>query len=50
VPELVRSPEAQAGFLTSLDRFAGYLATRTGRTGAGAPGIGHRSASPGERR
>jgi uncharacterized protein YndB with AHSA1/START domain len=26
VPEAVRSPEAQAGFLTSLDRFAGYLA------------------------
>ena len=33
VPEFARSPEAQAGFLTSLDRFAGYLATRT--TGPG---------------
>jgi uncharacterized protein YndB with AHSA1/START domain len=27
VPEAVRSPEAQAGFATSLDRFAAYLAT-----------------------
>jgi uncharacterized protein YndB with AHSA1/START domain len=26
VPEALRSPQAQAGFLTSLDRFAGYLA------------------------
>lgn len=26
VPEPIRSPEAQAGFLTSLDRFAAYLA------------------------
>jgi len=26
VPEEFRSPEAQAGFLTSLDRFAAYLA------------------------
>jgi uncharacterized protein YndB with AHSA1/START domain len=26
VPEEYRSPEAQAGFLTSLDRFAAYLA------------------------
>jgi len=26
VPETFRSPEAQAGFLTSLDRFAAYLA------------------------
>jgi uncharacterized protein YndB with AHSA1/START domain len=25
VPEALRSPEAQAGFLTSLDRFAAYL-------------------------
>lgn len=25
VPEMFRSPEAQAGFLTSLDRFAAYL-------------------------
>jgi uncharacterized protein YndB with AHSA1/START domain len=50
VPEPVRSPEAQAGFLTSLDRFAGYLAIRTGRSGAGAPGIGRRATSPGERR
>jgi hypothetical protein len=33
VPEFARSPEAQAGFLTSLDRFAGYLAART--TGPG---------------
>lgn len=27
-PEAMRSPEAQAGFLTSLDRFATYLATQ----------------------
>jgi uncharacterized protein YndB with AHSA1/START domain len=27
VPEMFRSPEAQAGFLSSLDRFASYLAT-----------------------
>lgn len=27
VPEAFRSPEAQAGFKTSLDRFAAYLAT-----------------------
>jgi uncharacterized protein YndB with AHSA1/START domain len=27
VPETFRSPEAQAGFATSLDRFAGYLKT-----------------------
>jgi len=26
VPDAFRSPEAQAGFLTSLDRFAAYLA------------------------
>lgn len=32
VPEMFRSPQAQAGFLTSLDRFAAYLGrlTRTG--------------------
>ena len=35
VPAAFRSPEAQAGFLTSLDRFAGYLATLTG--GPGGP-------------
>jgi uncharacterized protein YndB with AHSA1/START domain len=28
VPEMFRSLEAQAGFLSSLDRFAAYLATR----------------------
>jgi len=28
VPDSFRSPEAQAGFLTSLDRFAAYLKTR----------------------
>jgi hypothetical protein len=33
VPEFARSAEAQAGFLTSLDRFAGYLANLT--TGPG---------------
>lgn len=33
VPEPVRRPEAQQGFLTSLDRFAGYL----GRLAAGRP-------------
>jgi len=27
VPEMFRSPEAQAGFKTSLDRFDGYLTT-----------------------
>jgi uncharacterized protein YndB with AHSA1/START domain len=27
-PDYARSPEAQAGFLTSLDRFAAYLKTR----------------------
>jgi uncharacterized protein YndB with AHSA1/START domain len=27
VPEMYRSPEAQAGFQSSLDRFAAYLAT-----------------------
>ena len=27
VPEMFRSPQAQAGFLTSLDRFAVYLST-----------------------
>jgi uncharacterized protein YndB with AHSA1/START domain len=32
VPEPLRSPEAQAGFLSSLDRFAGYLATLAGDT------------------
>jgi uncharacterized protein YndB with AHSA1/START domain len=29
VPEAIRSPEAQAGFLTSLDRFAAYLVSLT---------------------
>ncbi|MEO8695119.1 MAG: SRPBCC domain-containing protein [Acidimicrobiales bacterium] len=29
VPEMFRSPEAQAGFKSSLDRFAAYLATIT---------------------
>ena len=29
VPAMYRSPEAQAGFKTSLDRFAAYLATQT---------------------
>ncbi len=33
VPEMYRSPEAQAGFLTSLDRFAAYLATFPRETG-----------------
>jgi uncharacterized protein YndB with AHSA1/START domain len=28
VPDYARSPKAQAGFLTSLDRFAAYLKTR----------------------
>lgn len=31
VPEAYRSPEAQAGFLTSLDRFAAYLVQLQGR-------------------
>jgi hypothetical protein len=30
VPEVFRRPEAQAGFLTSLDRFAAYLGQITG--------------------
>ncbi len=30
VPEMLRSPEAQAGFLTSLDRFAYYLGQLSG--------------------
>jgi uncharacterized protein YndB with AHSA1/START domain len=30
VPEMFRSPEAQAGFLTSLDRFAAYLGQLSG--------------------
>ena len=30
VPEMLRSPEAQAGFLTSLDRFADYLGQLSG--------------------
>jgi uncharacterized protein YndB with AHSA1/START domain len=41
VPEAVRSPEAQAGFRTSLDRFAGYLAALAG-TGATGGGPGAR--------
>jgi uncharacterized protein YndB with AHSA1/START domain len=28
VPDYARTPEAQAGFLTALDRFAAYLKTR----------------------
>jgi len=32
VPEPFRSPEAQAGFLTSLDRFAAYLGTLRARS------------------
>ena len=32
VPAAFRSPEAQAGFTTSLDRFAAYLATLPGDT------------------
>jgi uncharacterized protein YndB with AHSA1/START domain len=31
VPEAFRSPEAQAGFVTSLDRFAAYLVQLCGR-------------------
>lgn len=30
VPEMYRSPEAQAGFATSLDRFAAYVASLAG--------------------
>jgi uncharacterized protein YndB with AHSA1/START domain len=30
VPEMLRGPEAQAGFLTSLDRFADYLGQLSG--------------------
>ncbi len=41
VPEAVRSPEAQAGFLTSLDRFARYLAALAG-TGGGRGAEGAR--------
>ena len=36
VPPEIRSPQAQAGFLTALDRLAAYLA-RQARPGAGAP-------------
>ena len=36
VPEAARSPQAQAGFLTSLDRFARYLATLGGGSGTEA--------------
>lgn len=32
VPEPMRTPQAQAGFLTSLDRFAEHLDHLTGRT------------------
>jgi uncharacterized protein YndB with AHSA1/START domain len=32
VPEAFRSPEAQAGFLTSLDRFAAYINHLNGRS------------------
>jgi hypothetical protein len=28
VPEMMRSPEAQAGMLTSFDRFATYLTSQ----------------------
>jgi uncharacterized protein YndB with AHSA1/START domain len=31
VPAMLRSPEAQAGFASSLDRFAAHLATLTSR-------------------
>jgi uncharacterized protein YndB with AHSA1/START domain len=31
VPEAFRSPQAQAGFLTSLDRFAAYLSGLSGK-------------------
>jgi uncharacterized protein YndB with AHSA1/START domain len=31
VPEEFRSPQAQAGFLTSLDRFAAYLSDLSGK-------------------
>ena len=31
VPAMFRSPEAQAGFTTSLDRFSAYLAALAGR-------------------
>jgi uncharacterized protein YndB with AHSA1/START domain len=33
VPEAYRSPEAQAGFSTSLDRFAAYLSRFSGKLG-----------------
>jgi uncharacterized protein YndB with AHSA1/START domain len=33
VPEAARSPEARAGFATSLDRFAEYLGQLSGATG-----------------
>jgi len=38
VPEAVRSPQAQAGFASSLDRFAGYLASLTADAGQGGTG------------
>jgi uncharacterized protein YndB with AHSA1/START domain len=33
VPEPFRTPDAQAGFLTSLDRFAAYLGTLSSESG-----------------
>ena len=33
VPEPLRGPEARAGFLTSLDRFAAYLGQLPGTEG-----------------
>jgi uncharacterized protein YndB with AHSA1/START domain len=35
VPEAVRSPAAQAGFSTSLDRFGAYVKTLSGAAGLG---------------
>ena len=35
VPEMFRSPQAQAGFLSSLDRFAAYLQSLTGEAADG---------------
>jgi uncharacterized protein YndB with AHSA1/START domain len=39
VPEAFRSPQAQAGFSSSLDKFAGYLASLTAGAGTRQSGV-----------
>lgn len=38
MPEAYLSPQAQAGFATSLDRFARYISTRSGNQPEGPAG------------